>query len=58
MVVGRLVFISFSVFLSVFMCFFVYLDSHIWTLTLGSQLMSQLELRLSRYTDQIYHKLH
>ena len=40
MVVGRLVFISFSVSFGVFMCLFVYLVSHFCTVTLGSQLIS------------------
>ena len=38
MVVGRLVFISFSVLFSVFMCLFVHLVSHIFTVTLGSRI--------------------
>ena len=41
MVVGKLVFISLSVFSSVFMCFFfVFLVSYFCTATLGSQFIS------------------
>ena len=60
MVVGKLVFISLSVFSSVFMCFFFCFSCFL--LLYGNSRItihkSQLEHRFPRYTDQICHKVH
>ena len=60
MVVGKLVFISLSVFSSVFMCFFFCFSCFL--LLYGNSRItihkSQLERRFPRYTDQICHKVH